>query len=164
MEPWIEGLWGALEIVMEKVEGAVDGSNKGADDIKIENTVSDKMTAGDSLTASLSSLSLSPLTLPPCPKSYISISYSSSSPPTTTTSKPRLPHVFYRPSAPRTGCGWRAAGVCGLVPARARRTPRRGPAARAPGSRCPRPPRDVGSSAHHRANSTPVGVSGLGVS
>ena len=86
VEPWIEGLWGALETVMEKVEGAGDGSNKGADDIKKENTVSDKMTAGDSLTASLSLLSLSPLTLPPCPKSYISISYSSSSPPTTTTS------------------------------------------------------------------------------
>eukprot|EP00964_Phaeocystis_antarctica_P010248 scaffold5630_cov36-Phaeocystis_antarctica.AAC.1 len=63
----------------------------------------------------------------------------------------------WRRGAPRTGFGWPAAGACGPAPARARRTPRRGPAARARGSRCPRPPRGVGSSAHRRANNTPGG-------
>jgi len=86
VEPWIEGLWGALETVMEKVKDTGgDESKKVADDVKTENTVGDKITNGDSLTASFSSLSLSPLTLPPCPKTYISISYNSSSTPTTTT-------------------------------------------------------------------------------
>ena len=58
VEPWIEGLWGALETVME-----IDNDTTGGDvdDIKTENTVRDMMTVIGSLTASLSSLSLSPL-------------------------------------------------------------------------------------------------------
>jgi len=70
VEPWIEGLWEAVE-AMEK------GNNNTRDDIA---KPSDKLiTSAETLSTDLSSLTLKPLTLPPCPKSYISISYSDSS-------------------------------------------------------------------------------------
>jgi len=85
VEPWIEGLWGALN----KMEKEDDSSEVGAEnnvtikckDSKVEEKqeISTEKSCVENLPDALSSLTLSPpLTLPPCPKSYISISYSGS--------------------------------------------------------------------------------------
>jgi len=92
VEPWIEGLWGALEVLKgETMVGEDGGENneKGESEVKEVKIMSaegekhavgseSKEAEGDSLTAALSQLSISPstpLSLPPCPKSYISVKY-----------------------------------------------------------------------------------------
>jgi len=83
VEPWIEGLWEALEVVLNGDMVGDKGeeiSENRESHVKEVNTVANKsemMAAeGDSLTVSLSQLAISPtLSLPPCPKSYISIKF-----------------------------------------------------------------------------------------
>jgi len=109
VEPWIEGLWEALN----KMEKGIDNVEEGAEKCKTnklndseieekkdENT---EKSCVEILPDALSSLTLSPLTLPPCPKSYISISYSNSI--LTTPSNTSLPLSPYPSSSgpPLTG-------------------------------------------------------------
>jgi len=67
VEPWIEGLWDSL---ISAMDGKKDNT-RSEDPKPVENGTSEAV-----LTSKLSSISLSPRTLPPCPKSFIAITYS----------------------------------------------------------------------------------------
>jgi len=71
VEPWIEGLWEVFKTMDENTSDKLLNNNETESEKNCQPSL-------DTLHDDLSTLTLSPLTLPPCPKSYIAISYTNS--------------------------------------------------------------------------------------